>query len=79
MARVDSFIKDLKTDGLIRQATKPGCYEPIDQTPDRAIGATILPSGRVKAELDGEVWNMSIREAAKLSALLRGMAQQFGW
>lgn len=77
MVRVDSFIKDLKTDQLIR-VIKNGQYEPVSQEPPSAISGTITPSGTYKLEKNGVCMEFTMREVRYVAALTGGVAQLFG-
>ncbi len=75
---VDDHIDRLKNDNLIR-TLYPGVYEPVDQTPDRAVSVTSLNHGRLKLEIgDDVVTDLTPREALALGKLLAGNLLAFG-
>lgn len=68
MSIVDDHVKNLKDDGMIRLVTN-GIFEPIDQTPERAVSGTIVPNGRFKLEIGDMVLELSLREARNVGLL----------
>lgn len=71
---VDEHVGRLKDDGLIRMLYA-GVYEPVDQTPDRAISVTWLQGGRCKLEIGDEVvTNLTPREIVAIGRFFYGFA-----
>lgn len=75
---VDEHVGNLRDDGLIRTLS-PGCFEPVDQTIDRAVSVTYMARGRAKIEIgDDVVQDLSPREAFALAKALSGVLFAFG-
>ncbi len=76
---VDDRVKHLKAVGLIRLAGGvAGVFEPTeDRAEDRAVSATITPTGKVKVEIGDAIIELTMREARHLGALVGGIALQF--
>jgi hypothetical protein len=76
MAVVDYHVERLIVDGILRRVST-GIFEPVDQTEDRVISATILSRGRTKIEVGDEVLDLSPREGLALAKLLGGLLLAF--
>jgi hypothetical protein len=72
MTIVDDHVKNLKDDGMIRLVVN-GIFEPVDQTPDRAVSGTIVPNGRYKLEIGDTVLDLTLREARNVGLLTGGL------
>lgn len=68
MSIVDDHVKNLKDDGNIRLVVN-GVFEVVDQTPDRAVSGTIVPSGRYKLEIGDTCLDLTLREARNVGLL----------
>jgi hypothetical protein len=77
MQIVDDHCRNLKTGGFIRLINN-GMFAPVEQSADRPISGTILPSGRYKLEIGDQVMDLSLREARLVALLTGGVGMQFG-
>lgn len=71
MTIVDDHVKNLKDDGEIRMVV-PGIFEPVDQTPDRAVSGTMVPNGRYKLEVGDTSLDLTLREARAVAVATGG-------
>jgi len=72
MTVVDDHVKNLKDDGLIRLVVN-GIFEPVDQTPDRAISGTMVPNGKYKLEIGDVCLDLTLREARNIALTTGGL------
>jgi hypothetical protein len=77
MSSIDDSIKYLRSQGRIAIVVN-GVYKPEDHmTVERAVSATIMPSGMFKLEIGDQVLELTMREARNVSAVTAGVALQF--